>query len=490
MAAVAWRTTGHVTREIADARRAIGWRSIVFMTTFVLAAGSHTRHLITDSYVALFSGRLVAHQGIPILDPLTVAGSGRTWIDQQWLGQLLLYRTWLVGGYAGLALVSALLYAAALTLLFHLLLARGASTRRALKWTALGFCGSLIDLTARPQDFAYPLFMVVLVMLLCVTGREPVRRRWMVGVLALLVLWANLHGSVLLGVVMVTGHCLLRGLRSTEFASRWWYLATAAMAPLTVMVTPYGYLTIDYYRSVLGNGAIRDFSTEWQPATPTSLAAIGYLAVVAAVLFVVVRCWRRGVRPSLELALIALAFGVAGISAIRWGSWASFVGVVLATDLLNRAEPTTAARVRVPRLVAAPVILAVVALVAAFANASQSRFMDHAPLGAMTAASRYAAGHPGTRILADDLSSSALLWLYPQLDGRVALDGRLEIYRQSDVRQWVAYIRARPGSMALTRGYQIFVASASNVPLCHALRALPQTRTIYSGPDGIVVIRT
>ena len=45
----------------------------------------------SDTWLSLVGGRLVAKDGLPRHETLTVWAHGHTWIDQQWLGQLLLY---------------------------------------------------------------------------------------------------------------------------------------------------------------------------------------------------------------------------------------------------------------------------------------------------------------------------------------------------------------------------------------------------------------
>ncbi|HET7379330.1 MAG TPA: hypothetical protein VFJ24_04740 [Gaiellales bacterium] len=484
-----WRGAVTPFARATSAVARLGWETIVFAVSFVVVAVSHTRHLNTDGFLALSGGREITLHGLPMTDPMTVAGAGRSWIDQQWLGQVVLYRVWHLGGYASVTIVSAALVASSLALLCHLLLARGASPRRALKWTTLALCGALVDVSARTQDFAYPLF-VLLLMLLFGASSSSVRpsRRWALCVLGVLVLWANLHGSVLVGAGLTAAVCGYRAI-TRQADQRLGYLTVAMLAPLTVLATPYGLSIMEYYRAVLGNGAIRQYSSEWQPALPTNIAAIGYLVVLVTVLAVVCTGWRKGVRPSLELGATALVLGVAGLSALRWGAWAAMVGVILATDVLNRSDPVDARDPRPPRLVIPTTAVVATAVALGFFTAGVASFLNQTPTGAMTAAARYADGHPGTRLLADDVSASALLWLHPELRGRVAYDGRLEIYRQADTRAWERYIRVRPGGMALARSYQVLVASKMNGSLVHALRGLPGVRTVYDGSDGIVVVR-
>jgi hypothetical protein len=489
MTAEAWRAEP-ISRAFTNVRRvAVTWESLVFLAAFLVVATSHTRSFNTDGFLALSGGREISMHWLPSTDSMTVMGAGKSWIDQQWLGQLILYWLWEAGGYPAVALATAGLTALGYAVLCRVLLERGASPRRAVKWTTLAFAGALVDVSARTQDFAYPLFAVLLMLVLRDTGPAPSNRK-MLGWLGLLVVWANLHGSVLVGVGLLGCHCLFRAIRSQDRNGAVRYAVVGCAAPLTIFATPYGLSIIHYYRAVIGNSAIRAYSSEWQPATPTNLAAIGYLAVVAAVAFVVVRAWRRGVRPDLALCGTTILFALAGFTAIRWAAWASFLAVVLATDVLNASGAPNARRLAPSARLWLAAGAAATILVLGFAVASDRTFTDSTPLGAMDAAAAYAASHPQTRVLGDDVSSSALLWMHPELRGRVAFDGRLEVFDQGDVRSWSNYVRVKPGSMGLTTGYQVFLASSSNRRLIAALKARPGLSVVYDGSDGVVIVRS
>src|SRR5438128_1719131 len=67
-----------------------------------------------DGWLALVSGRSVAHGGLPSTDSLTACTAGARWIDQQWLGQLILFRLFLLGHLLLVMLVHVALLAVAL----------------------------------------------------------------------------------------------------------------------------------------------------------------------------------------------------------------------------------------------------------------------------------------------------------------------------------------------------------------------------------------
>src|SRR5436305_14002953 len=44
--------------------------------------------IVSDTWMGLTFGREIVQHGLPTHDVLTVWAHGRTWVDQQWLGQL------------------------------------------------------------------------------------------------------------------------------------------------------------------------------------------------------------------------------------------------------------------------------------------------------------------------------------------------------------------------------------------------------------------
>src|SRR3954464_13175358 len=66
------------------------------------------KDLVIDGWMALVSGRWIAHHGLPTHDVLTVWTHGRRWGDQQWLPPISLYGVWRVGGVKLVLLIHAL----------------------------------------------------------------------------------------------------------------------------------------------------------------------------------------------------------------------------------------------------------------------------------------------------------------------------------------------------------------------------------------------
>src|SRR4029077_6400292 len=86
----------------------------------------------------------------------------------------------------------------------------------------------------RTQSLPFPLFVAVVV-LLALDARTPSSRVYLV--LPLLCVWANVHGSIVLGVALTA----VRGLDLLAKGSRRRGAALAAAAPLCLLASPYGF---------------------------------------------------------------------------------------------------------------------------------------------------------------------------------------------------------------------------------------------------------
>src|SRR5207248_1679964 len=104
----------------------------------------------------------------------------------------------------------------------------------------------------RAQVLAIPLFVAVL--WLCLDdARDGRLRARIVLVLPLLALWANLHGSVLIGSAVVAWFLAVRA--ATSAWERSWgqaagYAVLTVAAACAVFATPYGTHVLAYYRDM------------------------------------------------------------------------------------------------------------------------------------------------------------------------------------------------------------------------------------------------
>jgi hypothetical protein len=201
--------------------------------------------------------------------------------------------------------------------------------------------------------------------------------------------------------------------------------------------------------------------------------------------------WRRGTRPDPLLGAMALVLLVAALTAIRNQAWFGFAASLLAADTLARASSGRQVVFgdAFRRTIAGVLCGLAVASLAVLTLTPGRNFETLIPRQAIDAAAAAAATDPGARILGDEWSSSAMLWLHPAMSGRVGFDARLEQYSGPELSGYFSFLYAAgPGWQRIMRGYGLVVVSRHEHPqLAADLARLPGWRTVYRDRDGIVL---
>lgn len=447
-----------------------------------LLAGLAQAELVGDSWLTLVSGREVAQHGLPQHDQLMAFSHGARWVDQQWLAQLAFYGLTRLGGIQAAVSVHVLLLAGALGLAMIAARRRGASATTVF-WVGLA-CVFLAPWAwqLRAQSFAFPLFAATL-WLLSADSRMPSRRVLLV--LPLLALWANLHGSVVLGA----GLASLRGLtivfarvRTADRQPSWRLRAGCLLAaPLFALVSPYGTALLGYYRHMLGSPLLSRFVQEWGPTTPPR-AWLFYPTVILAV-------WLLG-RNGRALTLFErgalLAAALAGFVALRHVVWFELAALMFLPVLLDARRAKTARVQRAARPVGALAALGLIAIPVVLAAAPSSWYERELPTRAATELARVAGDDAS--VFASETLSDWLLWKQPSLRGRIAYDVRFELLSVQQLDRLSAYHRrSGPGWAAPTLPFSLIALDRRvDSKLVEALTARAGVRTIFR--DRRVVI--
>lgn len=466
------------------------WLFVVVVVVLAIAGlATIPTHLAQDGWLALVGGRYVATHGVPSVDTLTVLSHGRPWIDQQWLAQLLLYGVDQVGGLFLYGVVSVGLASAGLW--FALLAARSlGGTDRTLLWVLIpgAFLYLAGALVIRTQTLAFPLFVATL-WLLAKEVRAPTSRRVYL-VLPLLVLWANLHGSVTLGVGLAELYGLtllvddVRQSRLRRIRARTIVFLLAPM--LSLFATPYGVSIVPYYRATMLNPAFGHLVSEWRPVTSTVIYAVPCFGMAAATLWLL---GRSGKRTPLfdQLALIALAIGA--VFAMRNLMWFGLAVVMLLPCCLANLVERRRDAPRRARLNIAIASLALVSLgggliaIALRPPSWYERTYDPQTLAYVKA---FAMREPGVRIFADVRYADWLLWHDPALAGRLAYDTRFELLSPQQLEAI-----AGPGEalvshrLNILKGFNLLVLDRSD-PDTNLLLSQSTVHLVSSNHDAVI----
>jgi hypothetical protein len=458
---------------------------VVVVAAFAAVLITHLRTaLAADGWMALLSGRVVAQHGLPSHDTLTIWAQGRNWVDQQWLAQYVLYELDRLGGLQFVLLVHALLVTLGLGGAAVLARRLGGSAR-SVTWTALPVLVAFWPGAAimRPQSFAYALFVGVL-WLLFDDLRTQSRRVYLV--LPLLVLWANLHGSVIVGAALVSGYALV------EIASSLWRKPRTVhprslvllVAPwLCMLASPYATQLPHYYRTILSS-SFGSYVTEWAPTTLTLVHAPIYVLALGGL-------WLYGRtrgKASLfeQLAFVGLALLAFG--AVRNAVWLALFSLIVLPRLMDTLRAPAVEPKRINRMLAIAMIAGVVLATVVVAFQSRSWFTkEQYPVAAENAAATVAGANG--RIFANERYADWLVFEHPQLAGRIAYDSRFELLTSRQLRSVTEFRNRVDGWRSTIGGYSVLVLDKADdqQPIRALLRAKEARVVARRGP--VVVLQ-
>jgi hypothetical protein len=450
---------------------------------FAVAGLAILSPVAADTWLALVGGREIVQSGLPAHDTLSSLAHGRDWIDQAWLAQLAFYGAYAVGGLGAVEVAGRIATTAA-----GLFAMATAAQRRSspLACTLALIFGYILLVTRnelRPQLLAEPLF-AALVWALAADARHPSRLLlWTAPIV--LVLWANVHGSVLLGsglVLLRVAFDIVPALarrRSFDVRRATWLASAAVVGPLA---SPYGLHLPRYYDSVFGNDSFRRYISEWWPTTPTN-APLAFFAIVAVVGLV---AWQRRAIHAFD-ASVLLATAGAALAAQHNIVWFALAVVALTPPVLDRILPAGCTSQRLPGVAA---LCLCGALVGAFtlsrvATGGDASLMKAYPRSAGPIAAA-AARDPHAYVLASPWLSDWLLFTTPALAGRIVADGRYELLTSAEFARYVETLDARL-PLAGTYPHARILALNDSRELATRARRQPGARVLSSEPAMVVI---
>jgi hypothetical protein len=421
-----------------------------------------------DFWWHMATGRAIIAQGaIPVVDSFSYTQSGQPFFNQGWLAQLLMYAIYQLGGIPLTYIFQALVIALAYGLLLRLCLLRTRQVQLSvglllLTTLPLSFDNWLV----RPQSYAFPLFAAFLTILTeyRLGGKN---RLWLLP--PLMVLWVNIHGSFVLGGVLIGGTLAAEWLKrrgaswreATSWASKpigapedvldrpeparlpplMPLLTWGAVTALALLLNPRGLGVIGYVRNLLGTSAVTSLVTEWAPPTIRDLGGMIFFLFV--LLCIVVLAYARR-RPDLTDILLFLAFLWNALSASRNIVWFGFVAtllvVVQAATLIGTPKHARGV-VGSPTLNA--VLIGMLALLLALALPWWKAELLPPSIGALLSedtpvdAVAYLRSQPvrPRHLFHTEAYGSYLIWQAPEQP--VFIDTRIELY---PIEQWRDYI--------------------------------------------------
>jgi hypothetical protein len=196
-----WSTPSRPQHRVSD--RAVAWTVplLAGLAAYCVALAG-ARALLNDgdtlSHIAI--GRwIIAHHAIPFRDPFTYTAAGRPWVPHEWLAEILFAAIYDRLGWGGVIAATGLACATAFALLTGAL-AYTLGPRRAAIGALAGFALTEAHFLARPHALAWPLLVVWTAK---VIGARDAGRVPSLALLPVMILWCNLHGGFVVGLLLV-----------------------------------------------------------------------------------------------------------------------------------------------------------------------------------------------------------------------------------------------------------------------------------------------
>ncbi len=463
----------------AARRRALPlWTGAVIYAALLLAGNRLLND--PDTFWQIRIGQwIIDNRALPHADAFSFTVHGQPWISTQWLAQVLYATAFNLAGWPGPVVLAASAIALAFALLAGFLIRR-LDDVPAIALLSAAFAIAAGHLLARPHALALPVMVVWMgVLLSAAERRTSPSLPW----IALIVLWTNLHGSFLFGLVVIAPVALdalvnaAPAARKT-LAVRWAAFALAALA--ASMVTPYGWHSLLAARNILSLGAALPLIGEWAPADFSTFGALeaGVMALLGFALMTRAKC--PPVRIVLFLGLLHMALSHARNADV----FALLAPMVLAAPLAQYVTGQGASRLVLRSSV--PMIAVAVALMGA-ATAAAVSFAPYAPAATTAPAAAVAAlrQHRAARVFNDYDFGGYLIWqgMPTFIDGRTELFGETLMVRHDRATS----LKQVDALIDLLDRYQIDATLLRpSTPAVYLLDRLDGWRRVYA--DGVAVV--
>ncbi len=309
---------------------------------------------------------ILDHGAVPAADPFSFTAAGHRWITHEWLSEVAMALAFKGFGWSGVRVLTGLTFALASGVFARELL-RHLTPLSAVLAATLAYEVLAPHVIARPHAFALPVMLIFFAELLRARRANTTPGLWL---LPLMVLWANIHASYIIGLVFL-GFFGLDAVADSpsgrlRIALSW--LGITAAATACCLVTPSfieGFIFPFYLVNMKDLQAI----DEWSPASFGSVTSLE--AVILATIFVLV--YKRVQVPPVRLALLLTLVHLT-LQHVRQEIVLASVGAMLLAEPLGRAlragprpatvtpDPATGRRGRALALAAAAAILATAAV--------------------------------------------------------------------------------------------------------------------------------
>jgi hypothetical protein len=389
---------------------------------------------------------IVSTRTIPSTDLFSYTAAGRTFILGNWLAEVIYYLVFRLGSFSLLVFANASLVMASFLPVYRL--CWEATSRPRVRIMSAALAALCFFVGARSQIFSFFFFALYYWIL----TEFRTRRRDLLWILpALMILWVNLHGAFVLGILLI-GIVLCSestkaylGLESAMLSVR--ELRKLALMMLlcaaATIANPEGLGIYRYLRAVAADPSSQRLVIEWQPPRIDTPQGVLLFYGPFFLLLIVLLYSKR--RPDITDAVLFLASSAFALTATRNIIWFIIISAPLLARYSpagpvqaagdDRKAPVPGSERRLLNLLLAVAAIFVLALLSPWVHPrvyGASLVAPETPVGAMD----YIQSHRlQGRIFHPQEYGDYLIWrLWPQ--HRSFIDGRVHLFGESFVREY------------------------------------------------------
>jgi len=473
----------------------------LFVIIFALGLFVMACRNVTDPDVwwHLRTGQIILQtRHVPQADLYSFTRAGQSWIDHEWLSQVLIYFLFRTGGWGALIVIFGAVVATALLLVF----ARSPGKPYvAGVVTLLGVFASAPGWGVRPQMLTFLMASSALLLL----ERSYVKPKLLWWIPPLSLLWANLHAGYALAIgfliLFAVGDALdvAFGFSSwTELVSRLRTLMpTLGLSFAVVAINPYGVRLYAYPFQTLHSRSMLAYISEWVSPDFHEAKYAPLLLMILGTMALPVLSPRR-LRPR-ELVLLAVTT-YAALRSVRHIPIYVLVAVPILGTLLDSwiankrlgwrlpaEKPLTQPKAALNALLLAGFVIFVVGRLGFVTSRQSQAEAKEFPAGAV---SYLLASHPPGPMLNHYNWGGYFIWqLYPQYP--VFIDGRADVYGDALMDEFFSlyWVQGKDWQRLLEhRGIRMIVLPP-DAPLVTALREVPGWKQAYADTQAVILTR-
>lgn len=278
---------------------------------------------------------LLSSGAIPVSDQFSWSASGASWISHEWLFEMIIALVYKAGPL-GISLFSAFIIIIGLYFYWKLIDLVAANSNIAAIFYFLTLIMISAAWTARPHVASYAFLSITLYILLI--GKERPGRLWFLP--AVILIWANFHASVILGIGIIGLDLLLSllpGFESenikNEPGSKKHLAGVFISSIAATLINPHGFNLWIFSFKLSTDPAYKNIF-EWQAPESFHYRIMIFLIIMLAILFLSV----RKNKADLSLLIVGLLSFFGALTSVRHFYYFVMVWMVISAQLAGRLE--------------------------------------------------------------------------------------------------------------------------------------------------------